>query len=435
MATAHSNLRRAGPGAAFTVRLEGKRLPWQVAEEMIPRLKKQNISKSSAFVIYEAYKDFQSGIKYLNDVSTQAPPDMPMAKTIFGWPGVLDLISNAILQDPRCFHISDGRFQQQMNMQIQMELTRTRSPQNLQDFDSFVADIRLLHAEGGYNLSRLAFSTPVRVLLCRAYMESNISTDWVKGVGLYDHILKLLRWGREEWKDVPDEQRGPVLKGTFVNGVRMLRLDAYMQGHAKDNKSPTFTLDGLLQEADSLLEDVRANPPRTCMPGFNLAFGDYIAANALAMKGYYWNHKTREVRYETKDDLDRGIEQFKMSASFYSEAASMLPEDEEKHAMYKKCALDQLFVAGAPLFVTLPLLEGLWPSVIVSQEIWQFGQASTGTNGKLYDYLEEFHTDMKTALKNDAVNMWCSAAPAASDPNSVFGDAMKFVTTGPSKYM
>lgn len=45
----------------------------------------------------------------------------------------------------------------------------------------------------------------------------------------YDKALAILKWGNEEWKDVPKEDRGAIFEHSFIRGVRGLRLESYMQ--------------------------------------------------------------------------------------------------------------------------------------------------------------------------------------------------------------
>jgi hypothetical protein len=184
--------------------------------------------------------------------------------------------------------------------------------------------------------------------------------NFSKAVELYDHVLKVLRWAPEEYIGVPMEQHGLVLEDTFVNGVRKLRLTAYMRyafflmtsrlkcvtvleqaySDNENKRSKKFTLKALLKKVDSLIEDVRTHPPSPSEPGFNLVFGNNIEANAfslvfpaacvrrrwslsnaldyfLSMKGYYWNHLARASKFKTAEDIKRSLARFQKSADFY----------------------------------------------------------------------------------------------------------------------
>ena len=68
-----------------------------------------------------------------------------------------------------------------------------------------------------------------RTLICRAFLESGITQKFANAVDLYDKVLKVMRWGRDEWPTASKDDRGAVLEDTYVLGVRRLRLMAYMQ--------------------------------------------------------------------------------------------------------------------------------------------------------------------------------------------------------------
>lgn len=68
-----------------------------------------------------------------------------------------------------------------------------------------------------------------RTLICRAYLESGITQKFGNAVDMYDKVLKIMRWGRNEWPTALKDDRGAVLEDTYVLGVRRLRLVAYMQ--------------------------------------------------------------------------------------------------------------------------------------------------------------------------------------------------------------
>lgn len=60
-------------------------------------------------------------------------------------------------------------------------------------------------------------------------MEAGLKRQHELAVERYDKALAILKWGREQWKDVPKEDRGTVFEDSFVRGVRDMRLEAYME--------------------------------------------------------------------------------------------------------------------------------------------------------------------------------------------------------------
>jgi len=47
--------------------------------------------------------------------------------------------------------------------------------------------------------------------------------DW------YERVIRTLELGCHEWPNVSKDQRGAIFQGTFLRGVRVLYLNAYMQ--------------------------------------------------------------------------------------------------------------------------------------------------------------------------------------------------------------
>lgn len=45
----------------------------------------------------------------------------------------------------------------------------------------------------------------------------------------YDRACKVIELGRAEWPDVDREERGTIFDDTFLRGVQVRRLNAYMQ--------------------------------------------------------------------------------------------------------------------------------------------------------------------------------------------------------------
>ncbi|KZV60726.1 TPR-like protein [Peniophora sp. CONT] len=402
----------------------GKKHPWDRAKEMIPRLRRQGITRSSAFVISEASEELEDGFRMLAMVKKQGP-------MIFGTTGVLQMFCNALIQDDRCFRIDMADFQEKINLQIQMELTQARTPANLLDTDAFIAGIRELHSQGGHDLSCRAMTAGLRTLICRAYLESGMTQKFDNAINLYDKVLRIMRWGRDEWPNASKDDRGAVLEDTYVLGVRRLRLGAYMQAYS-NKEGDQYTMQGLLEEAESMLNEVRSLKPLTeLLPGFNMAFRDYIEGEALAHIGFYWNHVTRDEQPRTEEAIARGMDNLRKSAKFYFTAAEKFPEaslritaDDERHVWYIKIGLDQLYTAGAPLFITMPFVDKVRRQLPIAQEIWQFSSMNMGNGGKPYDDLFDFMKDVHEMMEKGICNTNVGVSPPWAAPRDVFGDTV-----------
>lgn len=113
--------------------------------------------------------------------------------------------------------------------------------------------------------------------------------------------VEVIEWGRAVWKNVPEEDRGATFALSFLRAVRTLRMDisfnvsmlvvihthiliillTQLLGLQPNN---TFvSLDALLDEAEDIIDEVKANPPDPGMdPGFYLSFWDYVEAEAYS---------------------------------------------------------------------------------------------------------------------------------------------------------
>ncbi len=48
-------------------------------------------------------------------------------------------------------------------------------------------------------------------------------------VEFYSRSLEVLKWGQRAWRNVPKEKRGVIFEDTFIRGVRVLHLNAYLK--------------------------------------------------------------------------------------------------------------------------------------------------------------------------------------------------------------
>ncbi|KZV60728.1 hypothetical protein PENSPDRAFT_331808 [Peniophora sp. CONT] len=134
----------------------GRKYPWDRAQEMIPRLMAQGITKSSAYALVGSWQNLSPAIEILALARTQG------SDTGIGGTGAVLLLSNAILADSRCLFLSFKDILPNLQFQMRMELILARTPKDLLDVDAFNAGMRALHAEGGHDISRKAFSLAVR---------------------------------------------------------------------------------------------------------------------------------------------------------------------------------------------------------------------------------------------------------------------------------
>ncbi|VDB94316.1 unnamed protein product [Peniophora sp. CBMAI 1063] len=400
------------------IRYVGKLLPWQRARAMLPWLKEQNIEDSSAYVIAGAAEDLSDGHELLSKQKTGGI-------LITGIRGVLECITNAVIMDQRCFAIRDPQFLQSIDKQILLERNETHVPESLlSEPSTFTNDIRDLHAKGGHDVSRLAITTGVRILIIRGFLTAGLTGDYSAGVDMYQKALDILEWGRQEWADVPKEERGVIFEDTFIRGVRSLHLDAYMKAWNPDQPSPKITLEGVLELSTAQIEETRAHPvAEGATPGFRLAFGDYIEGNALSAQAFYWTKVVTENKPKTSEERAKAHANLIKASKLYSQAADKYPKDDEDHCIHKKYALDRLFLAGAPLSITMPLLKSILRDLPLCQAIWRWSANNAQGMYDQFKQLEEFRDAVQEAMDAGHIppNSEGGVSPPWADPVTVFG--------------
>ncbi|THH15973.1 hypothetical protein EW146_g4601 [Bondarzewia mesenterica] len=257
-----------------------------------------------------------------------------------------------------------------------MEMTKTKAPDPNASVPHIIAEIRRLFNQGSWDLVRPAIDTFVRCSILKAFNKDGHKKTDAASVRLYDKVLAIQRWGRQQWSDVPRDDRGTVFDDTFVRGVRALRLDAYMEAWCQDKTSQEFTLQGLLEEADDLIEEIRNGPRlQTQSPGFNMAYTDYIEGQALAfvfldMKGFYYCQYPRLEKHSDVDD-PKVAAFFKRSAECYFEAAEKYPEDDEDHVWWLHVGLNVYLESGVVLRQSMPVMERIRSVIPKMKRIWE----------------------------------------------------------------
>src|SRR5712664_460738 len=61
----------------------------------------------------------------------------------------------------------------------------------------------------------------------QAYVSSNITQQYDTSVELYRQAVEILQWGRQEWKDVPSEDRGSMFELTYIRAIKRIPLLRY----------------------------------------------------------------------------------------------------------------------------------------------------------------------------------------------------------------
>lgn len=64
----------------------------------------------------------------------------------------------------------------------------------------------------------------------RGFMSGKLQqNNYVAGEEFIQRALEILEWGHKgPWKDIPQETKGVIFSKTFMRGVRVLHMEAYM---------------------------------------------------------------------------------------------------------------------------------------------------------------------------------------------------------------
>jgi hypothetical protein len=80
----------------------------------------------------------------------------------------------------------------------------------------------------GWDILRPALSVTVRAWIMRGFIEGGLRAHLV-ALEFLGYALEVLDWGRQAWKNIPNEVRGTIFKSTFIRGVRSLHMRALME--------------------------------------------------------------------------------------------------------------------------------------------------------------------------------------------------------------
>lgn len=205
--------------------LVDKRMPWDLVDEMGGDLP----AESSGQVVLAAWKGLERSKAILKSLTVY--PNGLMGGRVGG----LEELSNAILTEERCIILKgDDSLVKDYNQYLQFEICR---------FNAWVSVtkpreiIRLakhrLSQTGNWDSIRGALACQARAWIILGFLGqvSHITRDEL--FNWYDRTCKLIELGQMEWPDVPRDLRGTIFDTTFLRGVQVLRMNAYMQAQCK----------------------------------------------------------------------------------------------------------------------------------------------------------------------------------------------------------
>ncbi|KAI0735555.1 hypothetical protein C8Q76DRAFT_286467 [Earliella scabrosa] len=378
------------PGVVTIENSAGK-LPWDRAAALLPELCAQGIWDSSAWIIDHAYHQWKRAVDDMNQGRSLSTELGTMG--YMGRRGVVEELTNALLSDTRVFHISDNDFLVKWNKQMKFELTHARAPEDWMSGGAkrIIEDLPRRVSTEGWNYVRPALSLMLRSWIMIAHLQNGLRRNVNVALEFLNSTLEVLAWGRERYKNVPDGERGVVFLPTFIRGIKCLRLDMLMSAYAETHgKDPKYPLQDLLTGADEILSELSPVPeqPHIDCFGFYHAFFRYPAAQAHAIRGFYYRNsglRLREAHGDAKDVSDL----FRKAALEYMQAVKYYPMDDERYAWFISCAFNAHWDAGVPLKYLLVLLDQLHKSIPLMKRIWEFSaDASSGRDAALQQAME-----------------------------------------------
>ncbi len=67
----------------------------------------------------------------------------------------------------------------------------------------------------------------------RAFIQDSLADGTDAALDFYTSALEVLQWGNVLWKDVSPEDKGASFRESFIRGVKVLRLDAFIKVHQR----------------------------------------------------------------------------------------------------------------------------------------------------------------------------------------------------------
>lgn len=367
--TSHTSMELLAQIRHFTLEesdIRNKKMPWDLAREM-----GRNIpAESSAHIVLQATEDFNTARSMFQDLTR-------LNGMTGGRRGGIAYFSNAILTDERCIIMTEsGALLDDFNDYLRFEASQysaffsSKKPQEI---------IRLakgrLRQTRNWESIRGALSFQVRVWIIWGFLGLIHDKPREELFLWYDRAYKLIELGRKEWPDVSRELRGTIFDETFLRGVQVLRMNAYMQAYEVKHlrNSGKFTLDGLMALADEIITQVENTPPEVVESMrtphfFYLAFHRYPLAAAWSIRGYVYYHS---ASFESEDTILEDREWSKKSGDAYVKSADLYPEDDEIHCFMLKTAVQSYSSAKVTAREMLGVMNRIRLTYPKMQRIWK----------------------------------------------------------------
>ncbi|THH01523.1 hypothetical protein EW026_g1197 [Hermanssonia centrifuga] len=350
------------PTYTVILKQDTEKMPWHRAvgmdKERLARLGTVNeCARSSVWLLLSANQAFNEGLRIIEQMKG------------------IEAITNAIIQDERIFRIEDRDWIKKYNNQMLMELQQSRAWSD-DDPEFVIAAAQKRQQQEGWDAVKPALAITVRGWIMRGVFEC-LKDCPTAAVEFYSRSLEVLKWGQRAWRNVPKEKRGVIFEDTFIRGVRVLHLNAYLKAYQKHpGLNSDYPLANVQQGALDAIKDIQSShPPADIGPGELLSYYVYPEAHAFAMLGFY-HDKMAKLNAAKGAEFVR--ENFQLSGEAYIQAGSIYPPDDENHAWFLNCGLDAMYNCGATVEYLLPVMQSIRTSIPEMKRIWEHSAASTG---------------------------------------------------------
>ncbi|KJA14493.1 hypothetical protein HYPSUDRAFT_49121 [Hypholoma sublateritium FD-334 SS-4] len=315
----------------MTYVMKDQKLPWEKAAALEKELLGSN-KASSGLVILEAYREFKDGVETMKKLQKKA---INGTMGYEGTTGALVSISNAVMRDPRVFHIDCSDWEQKYNDQVLFEVHYYKAwsrggPQVVKE-----EALKRLAQEGWASL-RPALSITVRAWLMCGMMYNSFGKHQA-AVEYYTRAVEVLDWGQLMWRDVPAIDRGVIFEKTFIRGAKRMQLSAMHNCLVNKMQDLPFDTSDMVKLCHDIIADIVANPPPSGqITATTLAsFWMYPQSEAFSILG--WHYMQLGHAMVGAEDAQ---EAFSQSAEHYIKAAESSPPDDESVLIFYMAALE-----------------------------------------------------------------------------------------------
>lgn len=333
----------------------------------------------------------------------------------------LQRISDAILRDRRMFHLSGNNWMSMYERQVMYETLVCRGWTNDVGPQLVLQEAQLRIKKEGWDGSppsclgaRKAISTKVHTWITRAFLMTKLGADIQAAESLYSEVLDFLNEGRKIWKDIDVKVRGIVFEHSFVTGICILHLNAYMEATSKLRKGK-YGVSQLREVAECLYQDSvvasaeRPSPrPRESDVGFESSFYVCPIGEALCTMAYC----ELQTAYEEKKEEVRK-QHFRTAAELYLQSTKFFFEDDEYHSYFLVMSLKSHWLAKSSLRATLPIMQSLREVNPKMLQIWQHsGFGLDGHRDRSIKYCLDFLDRLERKIASGATSEDAELTPA-----------------------